>query len=69
MSVKKRPNFGKHRFPCNTKFPPLAEVAKEIQKRGLDIVADEKGQESSKELTDWYVSRFCSSNNLTTTTL
>lgn len=60
---------GKCRLPRSTKFPSQEQVATKCKELGLDLIAEEPGQESSKELTDWYVAKFCSANNLKPTTL
>ncbi|HHV49099.1 MAG TPA: hypothetical protein GXX56_09100 [Rhodocyclaceae bacterium] len=62
--ARKIPLAGKQRFPRSTKFPSEKEVQQKAKVLGLDLVAEEPGQESSPELTAWYVQKFCSANNL-----
>lgn len=64
MARTKTPAAGKYRMPRHTKFPSVYEVQREAQRLGADITATEPGQESSRELTDWYVKEFCNANKL-----
>lgn len=59
-------NAGKHRFPRKTVFPSTKEVETKCKALGLDLTAEEAGQESSPALTAWYVQKFCNANNLKT---
>lgn len=67
--AKKMPLPGKHRFPRATQFPSIRDVTAKCKSLGLDLTAEEPGQESSRQLTDWYVEKFCSANKLKPTTV
>lgn len=64
MARTKTPAAGKYRMPRGTTFPSAFEVQQMARALGADITATEPGQESSRELTDWYVKEFCNANNL-----
>lgn len=64
MARTKTPAAGKYRMPRGTTFPSAFEVQREARRLGADITATEPGQESSRELTAWYVKEFCKANKL-----
>lgn len=64
MARTKTPAAGKYRMPRHTKFPSGYEVQQQAHRLGADITATEPGQESSRELTAWYVKEFCKANKL-----
>ena len=65
MSVTKYAVLRKPRAGRSDKsYNAAGAVAAKAKQLGLDLTANEDGEVSSRELTDWYVKQFCSANHI-----